>query len=153
MESKSYLRDRKCARCHETLPPSSFYINQKTYRFDRYCKECRREYNLEYRARQKARRANDAANDERREAAARLRKREPKSCLRGALGWRFACGHYDCCEDCSRHAAMLLADLIEPEERTCEYIGDEISGGCSVCRGWLDPACAYCPSCGAKVVE
>ena len=37
--------------------------------------------------------------------------------------------------------------------RTCEYIGDEISGGCSICRGWLDPACAYCPSCGAKVVD
>ena len=36
-------------------------------------------------------------------------------------------------------------------ERTCEYLGDEISGGCSVCHGWLDPACAYCPSCGAKV--
>ena len=38
-------------------------------------------------------------------------------------------------------------------ERTCEYIVDEISGGCSECRGWLDPACAYCPSCGAKVVS
>lgn len=37
-------------------------------------------------------------------------------------------------------------------ERTCEYIGDEISGGCSECRGWLDPGCAYCPSCGRKVV-
>lgn len=36
-------------------------------------------------------------------------------------------------------------------ERTCEYVGDEISGGCSECRGWLDPACAYCPNCGAKV--
>ena len=38
-------------------------------------------------------------------------------------------------------------------ERTCEYVGDDISGGCSVCRGWLDPACAYCPNCGARVVE
>lgn len=38
-------------------------------------------------------------------------------------------------------------------ERTCRYIGDEVSGGCSECRGWLDPACAYCPSCGAKVVD
>lgn len=37
-------------------------------------------------------------------------------------------------------------------ERTCRYIGDEISGGCSECRGWLDPACSYCPSCGARVV-
>ena len=38
-------------------------------------------------------------------------------------------------------------------ERTCHYVGDEISGGCSECRGWLDPACSYCPSCGARVVE
>lgn len=38
-------------------------------------------------------------------------------------------------------------------ERTCRYVGDEISGGCSECRGWLDPACSYCPSCGARVVS
>ena len=38
-------------------------------------------------------------------------------------------------------------------ERTCHYVGDEISGGCSECRGWLDPACSYCPSCGARVVS
>lgn len=38
-------------------------------------------------------------------------------------------------------------------ERTCRYVGDEASGGCSECRGWLDPGCSYCPSCGAKVVE
>lgn len=38
-------------------------------------------------------------------------------------------------------------------ERTCEYIGDDISGGCSECRGWLDPACAYCPNCGARVIK
>lgn len=38
-------------------------------------------------------------------------------------------------------------------ERTCHYVGDEISGGCSECRGWLDLACAYCPSCGARVEE
>ena len=38
-------------------------------------------------------------------------------------------------------------------ERTCRYIGDDISGGCSECHGWLDPACSYCPSCGARVVE
>ena len=37
-------------------------------------------------------------------------------------------------------------------ERTCHYVGDEISGGCSECRGWLDPACSYCPSCGARVI-
>ena len=38
-------------------------------------------------------------------------------------------------------------------ERTCEYIGDDVSGGCSVCCGWLDPACVYCPTCGAKVMR
>lgn len=38
-------------------------------------------------------------------------------------------------------------------ERTCRYVGDEVSGGCSECRGWLDPGCSYCPNCGAKVVE
>lgn len=38
-------------------------------------------------------------------------------------------------------------------ERTCHYVGDQISGGCSECRGWLDPACSYCPTCGARVVE
>ena len=37
-------------------------------------------------------------------------------------------------------------------ERTCRYVGDEISGWCSECRGWLDPSCSYCPSCGARVV-
>ena len=37
--------------------------------------------------------------------------------------------------------------------RTCRYVGDEISGGCSECRGWLDPACSYCPGCGARVVS
>lgn len=41
----------------------------------------------------------------------------------------------------------------ERAERTCRYVGDEISGGCSECRGWLDPACSYCPSCGARVVS
>ena len=60
MESKSYLSDRKCARCHKVLPPSSFYINSTTYRYDRYCRDCRREYNREYRAKQKARMVNDA---------------------------------------------------------------------------------------------
>ncbi len=38
-------------------------------------------------------------------------------------------------------------------ERTCRAVGDEISGGCSECRGWLDPECSYCPSCGARVLD
>lgn len=61
------------------------------------------------------------------------------------------------CSRCGMEANSVAADAIEEmntrEERTCEYIGDEISGGCSVCRGWLDPDCAYCPHCGAKVCD
>ena len=95
--------------------------------------------------------------DERREVAARLRKHEPTSCLRGALGAWLACEHYDCCEDCSRHASMMLADLIEPEERTCR--NDSESGfHCSACAfgdfgGFHGHEPNYCPNCGAKVVE
>lgn len=47
----------------------------------------------------------------------------------------------------------LDAPRVYVPERTCHYVGDQISGGCSECRGWLDPACTYCPSCGARVVE
>lgn len=48
-----------CARCNKTLPLNSFYVNKVTMRRDRYCRECRSEYGREYRAKQKARMAND----------------------------------------------------------------------------------------------
>ena len=61
------------------------------------------------------------------------------------------------CEDPSDCERVLERHMAERwnrrAERTCRYIGDEISGGCSECRGWLDPACSYCPSCGARVVS
>lgn len=57
----------------------------------------------------------------------------------------------ECC-DCGVIEAEAARAWNARTERTCEYIGDEISGGCSVCRGWLDPDCAYCPSCGSRVV-
>ena len=56
-----------------------------------------------------------------------------------------------------------LADLIEPEERTCHIV--MVSTGvweCDECFGGIDwdsydkddpPNCGYCPNCGAKVVE
>lgn len=62
------------------------------------------------------------------------------------------------CDDCDASASGMSRDEAAAAwnrraERTCRYVGDEISGGCSECRGWLDPACSYCPSCGARVVE
>lgn len=54
---------------------------------------------------------------------------------------------------CEKDKAKTVEAWNTRAERTCHYVGDEISGGCSECRGWLDPACAYCPSCGAKVVD
>ena len=66
------------------------------------------------------------------------------------------------CLECNPVFGVMVQATTEAEaikawntraERTCKYAGDEISGGCSECHGWLDPACAYYPSCGAKVVE
>ena len=70
-------------------------------------------------------------------------------------------GYFVECHDCfaktanfgSEGKAESIVAWNTRAERTCEYVGDDISGGCSVCRGWLDPACAYCPNCGAKVVR
>lgn len=102
------------------------------------------------------------SNDERREVAARLREVRPKACVRGVLGWELACGDFECCEDCGRYALADLADLIEPEERTCHVEGscyDELLE-----EDYTDLSCGhhlrgsawefdFCPTCGAKVVE
>ena len=110
--------------------------------------------------------------DERREVAARLRSVEADA--------------YSCCEtyyDALRDAVGCgygqdrqymdfgerLADLIEPEERTCEmYRDEEGNWHCRSCEdgsdkitgsdGTLDSWCDswhpnYCPNCGAKVVD
>jgi hypothetical protein len=58
-----------------------------------------------------------------------------------------------------------LADLIEPEERTCRLTYDTVHDDmvCSSCGAWLDMVAyseletsgqmRYCPVCGAKVVD
>lgn len=51
-----------------------------------------------------------------------------------------------------------LADLIEPQERTCHVIPDGCIGRCSACGEdvFADPDGndgTYCPNCGAKVVS
>ncbi len=95
-------------------------------------------------------------NDQRREVAENLRN----MCARGC---RYKEQFYELLEETVmdswdfhefQDVADRLAELIEPvPERTCHYVGDDISGGCSECRGWLDPACSYYPNCGARVVE
>lgn len=105
-------------------------------------------------------------NDERREVAENLR-------YMCAYGCRYKEQFYDLlvetvmgCEDFHDFAdtALRLADLIEPEERTCHMRDASWDDGqctwgciCSECgarhehnRGkWLN----YCPNCGARVEE
>ena len=51
-----------------------------------------------------------------------------------------------------------LADLIEPQERTCKAVGEDPLGfrACSSCgyEAWADEdsVTPYCPMCGAKVI-
>lgn len=55
-------------------------------------------------------------------------------------------------------AVGLLADLIEPMERTCRAVGEDPLGfrSCSSCgcEVWADDdsVTPYCPMCGARVV-
>lgn len=112
--------------------------------------------------------------DERREVAARLRKKhgerqgtfEPQSMSIQAMN------RLDDLLDClpkRRDMFLDLADLIEPEpERTCRIV-DETgttyphkageneefwgpAGECSECGAFI-PIWGYCPNCGAKVME
>lgn len=105
-------------------------------------------------------------NDERRDVAARLRDMAPGSDWPNYVAE--ACGmdvskmsnnfHTFTEQLCQR-----IADLIEPEERTCHIV--MISTGvweCDECFGGIDwdsydeddpPNCNFCPNCGAKVVE
>lgn len=98
-------------------------------------------------------------NDERREAAARLRKMTPE--WMGLGGWRFylkprlgISAIIQVTEGDPRNVSNALADLIEPEpERTCHAIIEDETGVCSNCGEDIDGyGWSYCPSCGAKVV-
>lgn len=110
------------------------------------------------------------SNEERREVAARLRKKH------GERQWTFepqsisiqAMNRMDDLLDClpeRRDMFLVLADLIEPEERTCRMEPNE--KGYVICSNcgeeidaytcdWTEPmeySYQFCYACGAKVVE
>ena len=97
-------------------------------------------------------------NDERREVAARLREPFdvlPQGRYYHASHTLFGMGLYTSSEVALRLGVCRLADLIEPEERTCyvEHIDDDsfhLSCGHEA-AGHVSPS--FCPNCGAKVVE
>ena len=97
-------------------------------------------------------------NDERREVAARLREPFdvlPQGRYYHASHTLFGMGLYTSSEVALRLGVRRLADLIEPEERTCyvEHIDDDsfhLSCGHEA-AGHVSPS--FCPYCGAKVVE
>ena len=97
-------------------------------------------------------------NDERRAVAARLRwltmayKDVFGVYVLNAIGLDFtnSRGTY-----CSNDSVRRLADLIEPEERTCHMIDNGVELCCSVCdrRHGYDDEPDFCMGCGAKVVH
>ena len=110
-------------------------------------------------------------DDERREVAAKLRElaQESARCGDDGVGKR-ACRvllgpRIDLLDVVDAHFPLArLADLIEPEERTCHMRDASWDDGqctwgciCSECgakheherSGWMN----FCPNCGAKVVE
>ena len=97
-------------------------------------------------------------NDERREVAARLREPFdvlPQGRYYHASHTLFGMGLYTSSEVALRLGVCRLADLIEPEERTCyiEHIDEDsfhLSCGHEA-AGHISPS--FCPYCGAKVVE
>lgn len=112
-------------------------------------------------------------NEERREVAAELRELAQESARRGDDGideraCRVLLGQsIDLLDVVDAHFALSrLADLIDPEERTCRMTVLENARGnpkyflmyvCSECHGAVvhtqnDPI-YYCPNCGAKVVH
>lgn len=105
-------------------------------------------------------------NDERREVAENLRS----MC---ACGCRYAEQFYELLNETVmgewdfhgfQDVADRLADLIEPEERTCRLTHDAVHNDmvCSSCGAWIDMVAysefeasgvmRHCPSCGARVV-
>ena len=44
----SEIETKKCGRCGETKPVSEFYVSQNNRDgYDKYCKECKKQYNQE----------------------------------------------------------------------------------------------------------
>lgn len=109
-------------------------------------------------------------NRERREVAAKLRDKAGRVCFDGCEveeclssgDWRYSYSAGD-----GARSYMRLADLIEPEERTCRNTSEAVVKGpftCSACgehsKTWYHMGFGdmyadvpnYCPNCGAKVV-
>lgn len=105
-------------------------------------------------------------NDERREVAAKLRElaQESARCGDDGVGER-ACRvllgpRVDLLDVVDAHFPLAhLADLIEPQERTCRNISTvPCKFTCSEChQSWRktngNGAFAYCPCCGAMVMD
>lgn len=104
-------------------------------------------------------------NDERREVAAKLREPFdvlPQGRYYHASHTLFGMGLYTSSEVALRLGVCRLADLIEPEERTCRVYmkWDGLDGHdptCSACGAYLDDEkwreLKFCPNCGAKVIQ
>lgn len=99
-------------------------------------------------------------NGERREVAARLREIEGdftlsfECIMHNAITGDRECGVDAFCEDCRKDIQERLADLIEPEERTC-HVDRRVPSApfCDECaQDWKD-GWNFCPNCGNKVVE
>lgn len=98
------------------------------------------------------------SNDERREIAENLRNLTVREWCRYAEQF-YELLKETIMEDWDFHdfgdVAERLADLIEPEERTCHVINSNSTGDgkCDACEGKASIWDDYCKRCGAKVVE
>ena len=109
-------------------------------------------------------------NDERREVAARIRALREHAWDESSVFDLLGCAVEECGLDDTDQLFAHLADLIEPEERTCrDECGGELDFHCSECGCHLylisienEPSLvlgeaviqpSFCPNCGAKVVE
>lgn len=105
-------------------------------------------------------------NEERKQVAARLRKIDHDNNIFLNCAMYQTLFNRDCrkglCRDCRKSTADRIADLIEPEERTCRNVADNYYGMefvCSECTRAVPEdeydheVDKYCPCCGAKVVE
>lgn len=97
-------------------------------------------------------------NDERREVAARLRilsghREVDKEFVHEALGLYMG----ECVDGYDPVSVSELADLIEPEERTCtveHWGGGTFYLSCGhAAPGYPGSVPEFCPNCGAKVVS